>query len=496
MTPITRAILRGLVIAGGAAVGIASVLAFRRADWPVYAVFLLVQVLLFIPYVEVLPGVKIGIAPLAATIGFLYIGGLPIIVLAEIPPACTRLLRETLPESWKQRVPQLQRLAARRDLMGGGAELGVRLFAEISMFALGLGVRWWIVSLLAPRAEPAAAPWAIAIAELGGQSAWGVLSILPIYPDTTFLPLSLPGGLRTALTDMALIVGLSVTSFVFLILYGYRAEGLFGAAAWSLAALALHFMLKRLTERRLTVEEQNRRLEALNRELEHRERLSAIGKMSSVVSHQILQQLGVIGLQADLIRTAAGSGDAPPALAQARQNAVEIEEALGDVNRVLTDLLVFSKDLRLNLYEHSLSRVIEECIEECHAEAAEQGVTLRAECPAGVSLAVDKLKMKQALVNVVRNAVEVSLYGSEVVVRAGMHDGYAQVAVSDCGPGVPEQDREAIFTPFFTTKDHGTGLGLAIAREFTEAHGGRLWVEGRGAGSGATFMFQLPLRRD
>jgi two-component system NtrC family sensor kinase len=291
-------------------------------------------------------------------------------------------------------------------------------------------------------------------------------------------------------------VGLSVTSFVFLILYGYRAEGLFGAAAWSLAALGLHFMLKRLTERRLKVEVQNRHLEALNRELEHRERLSAIGKMSSVVSHQILQQLGVIGLQADLIRNAEGTNDPTTALAQARQNAIAIEAALGDVNRVLTDLLVFSKDLRLNLYEHSLAGVIEECIAECRAEAVGHGITLRAECPANVNLTVDKLKIKQALVNVVRNAVEVSRRDGEVVIRAGTRDGCAEVAVSDSGPGVPEQNREAIFTPFFTTKDHGTGLGLAIAREFTEAHGGRLWVERRGPGSGATFMFQLSLRRD
>ena len=71
-------------------------------------------------------------------------------------------------------------------------------------------------------------------------------------------------------------------------------------------------MLQRLNERRLPVEEQNRRLEALNRELEHRERLSAIGKMSSVVSHQILQQLGVIGIYADLIRHADADADAAP----------------------------------------------------------------------------------------------------------------------------------------------------------------------------------------
>jgi signal transduction histidine kinase len=56
---------------------------------------------------------------------------------------------------------------------------------------------------------------------------------------------------------------------------------------------------------------------------------------------------------------------------------------------------------------------------------------------------------------------------------------------------VPEADREAVFTPFFTTKEHGNGLGLAIAREFTEAHGGRIMVESRD-GMGATFVLRLP----
>ena len=75
--------------------------------------------------------------------------------------------------------------------------------------------------------------------------------------------------------------------------------------------------------------------------------------MSSVVSHQILQQLGVIGLYADLIRNADGAcGGRRP---QMRSNAAAIEGALADVNRVLTDLLVFSKDLRLNLYTHALA---------------------------------------------------------------------------------------------------------------------------------------------
>src|SRR5207247_737347 len=214
-----------------------------------------------------------------------------------------------------------------------------------------------------------------------------------------------------------------------------------GAAVWSLAALGLHVMLKRLTERRIAVEEQNRRLEALNRELEHRERLSAIGKMSSVISHQMLQQLGVIGIYADLIRHAEAEGDPAAVLGQAKASAAAIEGALGGVNRVLEDLLVFSRDLRLNLYEHRLGDVLAECLEECRPQAAERGVALRLECPADTTARLDKLKVKQAVVNVLRNAIEASPPGADVVVRCGLADGAAEIAVTDRGPGIPAADR-------------------------------------------------------
>ena len=125
-------------------------------------------------------------------------------------------------------------------------------------------------------------------AELGGYAGWGLLSLLPIFSYRPVLPAPSEGRQRALLMDLGLIMILALTPFVFLIAYGYQVYGLGGAAAWSLSALGLHFMLRRLNERRVLVQEQNRRLAAVNRELEHRERLSAIGKMSSVVSHQML----------------------------------------------------------------------------------------------------------------------------------------------------------------------------------------------------------------
>ncbi len=489
-----RSALRALVIAGGAAVAVWSVLSFRLGDWPIYVVFALLSIVLFRFYVEAMPTLILPLPGLALTIGFLYLGGLPIIALRLAEPILALSLLAILPARWR---------AWLTAPVGGGG--GVASFfwirepseragaaAEWGAFSLGLAARWVVVSHLVPGGDPWLHPGAIIVAEIAGQAAWGLLAMAPVYSYRPFLPPApAPRGLRLVIKDLALVFGLAVTPTVFLIVYGYAAHGLAGAAAWSLSAFGLHLMLKSLTERRVAVEEQNRRLEALNRELEHRERLSAIGKMSSVISHQILQQLGVIGIYADLIRHGDPEGDPAAAAEQAKANAAAIEDALGDVNRVLRDLLVFSRDLRLNLYEHRLGDVLAECVEECRPQAAAQAVELRLECPAEATARLDKLKIKQAVVNVLRNAIEASPPTSDVLVRCRLSDGAAEIAVADQGAGIPPADRVAVFTPFFTTKEQGSGLGLAIAREFAEAHGGGITAEARDGG-GATFVLRLP----
>jgi len=493
MTPRGQAVLRRVLLVAGAAVLVASLLAFRWEDRGVYLTYFVIALVLYPPVVEVLPRLVIGIPSVAAGVGFLYIGGLPIITINLFAVICIRAARTVIPPHWLSRAPALRELAARRDLAGGGAPSLAQFVPESATYALGLAARWVVVSILAESTPPTAAPWAMAAAELCGYMAWGLLAIMPVYPDRTLLPLGDRIGLRGAMEDMQLVFPLALTPFVYLIAYGYRADGLPGAVGWSLATLGVHAMLRTMSDRRVMLEEQNRRLVSLNRELEHRERLSAIGKMSSVVSHQILQELGLIGLHADLIRNAQRDGDPAAVLAQARVNAAAIEGALGDVNRVLTDLLVFSRDLRLNLYVHSLPSVVEECIDACQQEAGTRGVALRLESATPIDVTLDKLKMKQAFGNLLRNAIDASPPGGEVVVRIDQRDGGAAVAVCDRGSGVAARDHDSVFAPFFTTKERGTGLGLAIARQFTEAHGGRLWLEPTPQPPGATFITWLPL---
>ncbi len=510
--PWVRVGLRTALAFAGTAVILGSALAFRAADWPVYVAFTVLSVVLFPPFVSVLPRMGLPLPALANVIGFLYIGGPPIIVLAGATSLITRFLmiawsrtKQTAGTQPDARAGAQARTFFRQMMMArSGAPLDA--LGEWAVLPIGLAARWWIASALAPEGPPVTDAVAIAAAELGSYTCWALLAALPIYPDGPLFPYAKrpsrgragkdPAAYeayRRAVSDIGLIIVLAVTPFVFLIVSGFRTYGLGGAVVWSLFSLGLHLMLKRLNERRLTVEAQNQQLEALNRELQQRERLSAIGKMSSVISHQTLHELGVIGIYADLIRNTSAGAEAGAAVEQLKRHGVAIEEALTKVNGTLKDLLVFSKDLRLNLYEHPVHRVVEESVEGCRAAASERGVRLNCDCSANATIRLDKLKLTQAIGNVLRNAIEASPPGAEVQVRASLQNDGAEITIGDGGPGVPERDREAIFTPFFTTKEHGTGLGLAIAREFVEAHGGTLTVETCTPGWGARFVLRLPL---
>jgi two-component system sensor histidine kinase KdpD len=109
---------------------------------------------------------------------------------------------------------------------------------------------------------------------------------------------------------------------------------------------------------------------------------------------------------------------------------------------------------------------------------------------------VDAAQVQRALANVLENALRVSPPGEPVNVRLTATRQDVLIRVTDHGPGIPESERERIFEPFHRIEDRsehpGAGLGLAIARGFTEANGGRMWLESR-EGQGASFVLAFPL---
>jgi two-component system sensor histidine kinase KdpD len=109
---------------------------------------------------------------------------------------------------------------------------------------------------------------------------------------------------------------------------------------------------------------------------------------------------------------------------------------------------------------------------------------------------MDVIQIDQVLTNLLENAAKFSSPGSEIAAYAARWEDAVRVRITDRGPGVPPEDRERVFEPFYRTAGDtgmGTGLGLAIARAIVEAHGGRIWIEGVPAG-GTAVLFELPVR--
>ena len=130
-----------------------------------------------------------------------------------------------------------------------------------------------------------------------------------------------------------------------------------------------------------------------------------------------------------------------------------------------------------------------ECVDDCRPRADAAGVPVRVVPAPDVTLPLDKHKLKQAIGNLLDNAVAASPRGEAVEITTSVENGAARIVVRDHGPGVAPAIRDRLFTPFATTKPDGIGLGLVLARDLVEAHGGTL--DWRPAAPGTEFVVTL-----
>jgi signal transduction histidine kinase len=200
-----------------------------------------------------------------------------------------------------------------------------------------------------------------------------------------------------------------------------------------------------------------------------------------------LSQLSAI-MRSACTRLARGATDGwPPTIGE---HAARILVSVDEANRVVDDLLAFGQDRTLNLYPHALATVVEECLDECRARAQQRGVSVRVTETTDAVVTLDKHKIKQAIGNLLDNAIDAAPPGTPVELTATTDNGAIQVAVRDYGGGIAAEIRPRLFMPFCTTKPDGVGLGLALAKELVLAHGGEL--EWEPAEPGTRFVVSLP----
>src|SRR6266567_170841 len=170
---------------------------------------------------------------------------------------------------------------------------------------------------------------------------------------------------------------------------------------------------------------------------------------------------------------------------------------------LINDILDLSKieagRMELELAGFDLPSAIDNALILVRERATRRGITLGRTLDEHLGMVRgDERKVKQVLLNLLSNALKFTPEGGRIEVTSGVHDGVAEVSVTDTGVGIAPEDQEAVFEEFRQVgtadkKAEGTGLGLALSRKFIELHGGRIWVTSE-VGKGSTFRFTLPVR--
>ncbi len=230
-------------------------------------------------------------------------------------------------------------------------------------------------------------------------------------------------------------------------------------------------------------------MKQMERELSQTRTLAALGQMAATVAHEIRNPLGGIGGFARLLERDLPPGDTRRGLAE------RIIEGVGSLNKIVTNLLAYTKPMETQLQELELAPWLEEMAQWGQTEAENAGfgeIVLHLEIEPRLRTArFDPEKLRQVMLNLLLNAIQAISCPGKISISARRAPGLLILGVEDSGEGIPNEAINEIFNPFFTTKENGTGLGLAIVRKIVELHGGNLFVEST-PGSGSRFDIHLP----
>jgi signal transduction histidine kinase len=226
----------------------------------------------------------------------------------------------------------------------------------------------------------------------------------------------------------------------------------------------------------------------LERELAERERLALLGRMAATVAHEIKNPLSAIKSIAQVMR-------------EDEQLSHEYERDLrlivGETDRLsqsVTQLLSFARKESAAEQPQTVEELLNSVVHLFQANAREQGVNLTCANRCDATLSGKCVSaLRDAVSNLLLNALQATPSGGEVKLVAEAADGELLISVADSGAGVPAELRERIWEPFFTTRQRGTGLGLAIVRKRVQEVGGSASLAVSSNGRGAVFQLRLPL---
>ena len=244
--------------------------------------------------------------------------------------------------------------------------------------------------------------------------------------------------------------------------------------------------------------EKETRIRKLQNELMHTIGKSSVQKLSSSIAHEMNQPMAAICNYTNAARRILDKDDTDQDMLKS-----VLEKILTQADRgsdILKSIREGAETGRTSVKALDVNRIIAEEVELIKDVGDAESVQIILDCDKDLPQArANEIQLHQVLLNLIRNAVQAITHADtdntqegKIEIRTACNaEGMIQVSISDTGPGLSEQEKETLFKPFYTSKEHGMGLGLAICRSILEALGGSLWVEENKKG-GAVFYFTLP----
>ncbi|MEK7774346.1 MAG: ATP-binding protein [Candidatus Zixiibacteriota bacterium] len=227
----------------------------------------------------------------------------------------------------------------------------------------------------------------------------------------------------------------------------------------------------------------------LRHELQKKEQLAALGEMAGGLAHQLRNALGSARGYSRLvekkIRTSGDCGD----------SLEKLGDELKQTEQLVSRFLDFARPLHVIPEVFDISKVMEEIVHSFAVRDDCRVIQFDLQCREPFEVSADTLLLKQAVTNVMENAVK-SYQGraGRVAVAVHRNHGSANIEISDDGEGIEQANIDKVFMPFFTTRTDGTGLGLPLAKKIVDLHDGRLTIQSS-RGGGTTVQIVLPMTR-
>ena len=267
---------------------------------------------------------------------------------------------------------------------------------------------------------------------------------------------------------------------------------LFVVALLSGAILIVLIMLKQNFQ--LLATEHDRILQevrSMEEEARRTERLTSMGRLAAGVAHEIRNPLNAVSIIAQRLKAEFKPGENR----EEYDNLITtIRSEVARISGIIEDFLKYARPPQLETGMYPIEPLIKSAVMVIGERARMNDIAITVDSPDGLACACDANQFKQALINLLLNAIDAVGKNGAIDIMARKSRGSIILTIDDSGPGIPDEVLPNIFDPYFTTRENGTGLGLAEVHRIITAHGGRIYAGNRDGG-GAVFTVQLPGER-